>query len=105
MNENEISNPNSSSSSSSSLKIITYLSLVVTLFDLLFMIVNTLMVCILNKERNKIIKLTNDDQIDNLLLNYQKNNNTNKQTFQNQNTNNENINDNTMLPMINTNDK
>ena len=63
-------------SNDSSLKIITILSLIVTSFDLCFMFVNTIMVCVLNMQSSN-----KDETMDDMLLSYKNFKNTTAQTM------------------------
>ena len=67
----------SSESNDSSLKLITFLSLALTLMDLCVMFTNVLMICLLNRQRN-----INNNEIETQLMN-SKNERTNSQKGEN----------------------
>ena len=67
----------SSESNDSSLKLITFLSLALTLMDLCVMFTNVLMICLLNRQRN-----VNNNEIETRLMN-SKNEHTNSQKSEN----------------------
>ena len=78
----------------STLKLITILSLIVTSFDLCFMIINTIMFCVLNIESTN-----NDETMDDILLSYKNHKNMSQfthtaHTNTHTNTNTNNINHN-----------